>query len=81
MQTTVEIEAAQARKADAEVSFKFAPFLEETLVNLFGTFSAPYVLWAHGRIGMRNRLLGRCDYVSFGSLFWVHGKLYSSKFD
>jgi len=57
MQTTAEIEAAKARKSDAEVSFKTSVFIEETLVNLFGMYALPYVLWKHGRIGAYNRMM------------------------
>jgi hypothetical protein len=57
MQTTAEIEAAKARKSDAEVSFKTGVFIEETLVNLCGMYALPYVLWKHGHIGAYNRMM------------------------
>lgn len=56
METSAQIEAAQARKADAEVSFKTGVFVEETLTNAFGTLATPYVIWRHGFIGARNRM-------------------------
>lgn len=69
----VQAEAATARTLDAEVSFKFDVFVEETIYNLLGPYCLPYLLYRRGYTAAANRLYVGCQVMLVAQFLWSSG--------